>query len=48
MNFNIIYVDPPWRFANWSMNELATRGEKWARYNRGYRNLSKAGGFGWG
>lgn len=31
--FNIIYADPPWRFKNWSMNELATRGEKWARRN---------------
>jgi len=31
--FNIIYADPPWRFKNWSMKELATRGEKWARRN---------------
>jgi len=29
--YNIIYADPPWRFKNWSMNELATCGEKWAR-----------------
>lgn len=31
MKFNIIYADPPWRFSNWSMRELAERGEKWAR-----------------
>ncbi len=31
--FNIIYADPPWRFKNWSMTELAKRGEKWARRN---------------
>jgi len=31
--FNIIYADPPWRFKNWSMDELAKRGEKWARKN---------------
>ncbi len=31
--FNIIYADPPWRFKNWSMDELAKRGEKWARRN---------------
>lgn len=31
--FNIIYADPPWRFKNWSMKELAKRGEKWARRN---------------
>lgn len=31
--FNLIYADPPWRFKNWSMNELAERGEKWARRN---------------
>lgn len=31
--FNIIYADPPWRFKNWSMKELAERGEKWARRN---------------
>lgn len=31
--FNIIYADPPWRFKNWSMAELAKRGEKWARRN---------------
>lgn len=31
--FNIIYADPPWRYKNWSMAELAQRGEKWARRN---------------
>ena len=31
--YNIIYADPPWRFKNWSMAELAKRGEKWARRN---------------
>lgn len=31
--FNIIYADPAWRFVNWSMKELAQRGEKWARRN---------------
>jgi len=31
--YNIIYADPPWRFKNWSMSELAKRGEKWARKN---------------
>lgn len=31
--FNIIYADPPWRFKNWSMDEMAKRGEKWARRN---------------
>lgn len=31
--FNVIYADPPWRFKNWSMKELAERGEKWARRN---------------
>lgn len=31
--YKIIYVDPPWRFKNWSMEELAKRGEKWARKN---------------
>jgi site-specific DNA-methyltransferase (adenine-specific) len=31
--FNILYADPPWRFKNWSMAELARRGEKWARRN---------------
>lgn len=31
--FNIILADPPWRFRNWSMKELAQRGEKWARKN---------------
>lgn len=28
-----ILADPPWRFKNWSMAELAKRGEKWARRN---------------
>ena len=32
--YQIIYADPPWRFKNWSMAELAKRGEKWARKNR--------------
>jgi site-specific DNA-methyltransferase (adenine-specific) len=31
--FNIILADPSWRFKNWSMKELAERGEKWARRN---------------
>ena len=31
--YQIILADPPWRFKNWSMKELATRGEKWARKN---------------
>lgn len=31
--YQIIYADPPWRFKNWSMKELAVRGEKWARKN---------------
>jgi len=31
--YKIIYADPPWRFKNWSMDELAKRGEKWARKN---------------
>ena len=31
--YQIIYADPPWRFRNWSMAELAKRGEKWARRN---------------
>lgn len=31
--YQIIYADPPWRFKNWSMSELAKRGEKWARKN---------------
>ena len=31
--YQIIYADPPWRFKNWSMKELADRGEKWARKN---------------
>jgi len=33
MKYSIIYADPPWRFANWSIGELAKRGEKWARRN---------------
>jgi N6-adenosine-specific RNA methylase IME4 len=31
--YSLIYADPCWRFKNWSMNELVTRGEKWARRN---------------
>jgi site-specific DNA-methyltransferase (adenine-specific) len=31
--YSIIYADPPWRFQNWSIGELAKRGEKWARRN---------------
>ena len=31
--YQIILADPPWRFKNWSMKELAVRGEKWARKN---------------
>lgn len=31
--FSMILGDPPWRFRNWSMNELAKRGEDWARRN---------------
>jgi len=31
--YSIILADPPWRFKNWSMTELAKRGEKWARKN---------------
>lgn len=33
MRYSIIYADVPWRFKNWSMKELAERGEKWARRN---------------
>jgi len=33
MKYEIIAADPPWRFQNWSMAELAKRGEKWARRN---------------
>ena len=29
--YQIIYADCPWRFKNWSMDELAKRGERWAR-----------------
>ena len=32
-NFKIVMADPPWRFKNWSMDELTQRGEKWARKN---------------
>lgn len=31
--YSVILADPPWRFKNWSMKELAVRGEKWARRN---------------
>ena len=31
--YSIILADCPWRYANWSMSELAQRGEKWARRN---------------
>lgn len=31
--YNIIYLDPPWRFRNWSLTELEKRGERWARRN---------------
>lgn len=31
--YNFILADPAWRFKNWSMKELAQRGEKWARRN---------------
>lgn len=33
MKYSIIYADPAWRYKNWSMKELAERGEKWARAN---------------
>jgi N6-adenosine-specific RNA methylase IME4 len=33
VKYGAILADPPWRFKNWSMGELATRGEKWARRN---------------
>lgn len=29
--FDLLYLDPPWRFANWSIGEMAKYGEKWAR-----------------
>lgn len=35
MKYKIIYADPPWRFKNWSMKELANKGEKWARRSGG-------------
>ena len=31
--YQIIYADPPWKYNNWSMKELAVKGEKWARKN---------------
>jgi N6-adenosine-specific RNA methylase IME4 len=31
--YRLAYLDPPWRFKNFSMAELAKRGEKWARRN---------------
>jgi len=31
--YQIILADPPWRFKNWSISELAKRGKKWARKN---------------
>lgn len=31
--FGAILADCPWRFRNWSMSELAARGERWARRN---------------
>jgi N6-adenosine-specific RNA methylase IME4 len=31
--YQIIYADPPWRFKNWSIKELAVRGKKWAKKN---------------
>lgn len=33
MSYRAIYLDPPWRFKNWSIGELTKRGEKWARRN---------------
>lgn len=33
MKYQILYLDPPWRFQNWSMSELEKYGEKWARRN---------------
>lgn len=30
-HFGAIMADCPWRFRNWSMTELAKRGEKWAK-----------------
>ncbi len=32
-SYRIVYADPPWRFRNWSMEEMAKYGEKWARRN---------------
>ena len=29
--FDLGYTDPPWRFANWSIGEMAKYGEKWAK-----------------
>lgn len=31
--FALAYADPCWRFANWSIGEMAKYGEKWARAN---------------
>lgn len=31
--FELGYLDPPWRFKNWSIGEYAKYGEKWARRN---------------
>ena len=31
--YDFIYADPPWRYKNWSMDEWAKYGEKWARRN---------------
>ncbi len=31
MKYKIILADPPWRFRNWSMDELTKYGEKWAK-----------------
>lgn len=33
MSFQLGYIDPAWRFKNWSMAEYAKYGEKWARRN---------------
>lgn len=31
--YDLLYPDPAWRFKNWSMDELVSRGERWARKN---------------
>jgi N6-adenosine-specific RNA methylase IME4 len=31
--YRVLLADPPWRFKNWSMAEMAKHGEKWARRN---------------